>query len=86
MSGTRGDEVRKHDRRFAAVVAVFGEPGLDLLDPSQQRLHLRPQGGVGRPQRGFLGFHLCDTALCCAHATRLHLHRKSAGTVPPLCS
>jgi hypothetical protein len=60
---------------FAAVVAIFGETGLQLPVLGQQLLHLRPQ-------RGHLGLHLGDAVLCCAHGTMLHLHRKSAGTVP----
>jgi hypothetical protein len=46
-----------------------------LHNPSQQRLNLRPQ-------RGILGFHFGETLFCSAHVTRLHQHRKSAGTVP----
>ena len=32
MLGTRGDEVRKHDRRLRAVVAVFGQAALQFTD------------------------------------------------------
>jgi len=61
--------------RFAAVVAIFGETGLQLLVLGQQLLDLRPQ-------RGHLGFQLDDAFVCCARGTMLHLRRKSARTVP----
>ncbi len=75
---------------FVAVVAIFGEAGLQLLHLRQRLLHLRQrllhlrQRLLHlRPKRGHLGFQLGDAVVCCAHGTMLHLHRKSARTVPP---
>jgi hypothetical protein len=67
--------------RLVIVVAVFGGPRLQVLDAGHQRLDLRVQHAVVRPQVGILGFQLADAFLCCPHASMLHLHRKSAQTV-----
>ncbi len=78
--------------RLTAVVAILGQPSLQLLDPSQQLLHLCPQGVVVRPQcdslhdlraqRGILRFQRGDVVVSCAHAPLLHPHRKSVREVP----
>jgi hypothetical protein len=72
-------------RRFAAVVAVFGEACPQLLVLRQQLLHLRPQSGhLGdlRSQGGILGFQCGDAFLCSQHVTMLHLQRKPGWTDP----
>ncbi len=77
MLGTRGAEVRKHDRRFAAVVAVLGQPRFQLLHPRRQRGILGHQLGVERFQgRDFLVKR---------HAPMLCLQRKSV-CIDPITS
>ena len=79
MSGTRGDEVRKHDRRLTAVVAVFvgsGQTFLELLHLGEQRLQLLSQGRVLRLQT--MLFFWCHALSLPAAATRLErLRHKS---------
>ncbi len=57
-------------RRFAAVVAVLGQPRLQPLDLGSQQLHPFAQGGV-------LGFQFGDPCFG-RHVSTLHLLRKSA--------
>jgi hypothetical protein len=71
--------------RFAAVVAVLGEAGPQLLVLRQHLLHLRPERdylGDLRLERGYLGFQCGDAFFCCLHGTMLHLYPPPAKIVP----
>ncbi len=62
--------------RFAAVVAVFGQARLQLLDLGNQLLDLADQRHIVRPQRVVVGAQRGDF-FCWRHASTLHLLGKS---------
>jgi len=64
--------VRRGGRRFAAVVAILGQPCLQLLHTRNQLVHLLAQRGVPGFRFGDPGFGVWR------HASGLHVLRKSA--------